>query len=129
MEGCEPARRGRRPGAGGCAVANRRCRRAGRRQRRRGGPARRHGGPRAGPAGEPGALVILEGKRIVVTGVVNRHSIAYAIAEHAQLQGAEVVLTSFGRVRRMTERATKGLPDPPDVLELDVNSDEDLAAL
>jgi meromycolic acid enoyl-[acyl-carrier-protein] reductase len=73
--------------------------------------------------------VILEGKRTVVTGVVNRHSIAYAIAERAQLQGAEVVLTSFGRVRRMTERAAKALPDPPDVLELDVNSDQDLAAL
>jgi meromycolic acid enoyl-[acyl-carrier-protein] reductase len=73
--------------------------------------------------------VILDGKRIVITGVVNRHSIAYAIAERAQREGADVVLTSFGRVRRMTERAARGLPDPPDVLELDVNSDEDLAAL
>jgi enoyl ACP reductase len=73
--------------------------------------------------------VILQDKRIVVTGVVNRHSIAYAIAERAQEQGAEVVLTSFGRMRRMTERAAERLPEPPDVLELDVNSDEDLAAL
>jgi enoyl-[acyl-carrier protein] reductase I len=73
--------------------------------------------------------VILDGKRILVTGVVNRHSIAYAIAERAQQQGAEVVLTSFGRVRRMTERAAKRLPEPPDVLELDVNSEEDIAAL
>ncbi len=72
---------------------------------------------------------ILDGKRIVVTGVVNRHSIAYAIAERAQEQGAEVVLTSFGRVRRLTERAAKRLPQPPDVLELDVNSDDDLQAL
>ncbi len=73
--------------------------------------------------------MILAGKRILVTGVVNRHSIAYAIAERAQEQGAEVLLTSFGRVRRMTERAAKRLPDPPDVLELDVNSEPDLAAL
>ncbi len=73
--------------------------------------------------------MILDGKRIVVTGVVNRHSIAYAIADRAQREGAEVVLTSFGRVRRMTERAAKRLPDPVDVLELDVNNDEDLAAL
>ncbi len=73
--------------------------------------------------------MILEGKRIVVTGVVNRHSIAYAIADRAQREGAEVVLTSFGRVRRMTERAAKRLPEAVDVLELDVNSDEDLAAL
>jgi len=73
--------------------------------------------------------LILAGKRILVTGVVNRHSIAYAIAERAQEQGAEVLLTSFGRMRRMTERAAKRLPSPPDVLELDVNSDSDLAAL
>jgi enoyl-[acyl-carrier protein] reductase I len=73
--------------------------------------------------------VILAGKRIVITGVVNRHSIAYAIAERAQEQGAEILLTSFGRVRRMTERAAKRLPDPPEVLELDVNRDQDVAAL
>jgi len=73
--------------------------------------------------------VILEGKRLVVTGVVNRHSIAYAVAERAQREGADVVLTSFGRVRRMTERAAARLPEPADVLELDVNNDEDLDAL
>ena len=73
--------------------------------------------------------MILAGKRLLVTGVVNRHSIAYSIAERAQAEGAEVLLTSFGRVRRMTERAAKRLPQPVDVLELDVNSDDDLAAL
>ena len=73
--------------------------------------------------------MILHGKRLVVTGVVNRHSIAYSIAERAQEEGAELVLTSFGRIRRMTERAARGLPAPADVLELDVDSDEDLAAL
>jgi enoyl-[acyl-carrier protein] reductase I len=73
--------------------------------------------------------VILAGKRLLVTGVVNRRSIAFAIAERAQEQGAEVLLTSFGRIRRMTERAAARLPEPPEVLELDVNSDADLAAL
>jgi meromycolic acid enoyl-[acyl-carrier-protein] reductase len=73
--------------------------------------------------------VILEGKRILITGVVNRHSIAYAIAERAQREGAELVLTSFGRMRRMTERAASRLDPTPDVLELDVNRDEDLAAV
>ncbi|MDP9188831.1 MAG: SDR family oxidoreductase, partial [Actinomycetota bacterium] len=73
--------------------------------------------------------MILAEKKILVTGVVNRHSIAYAIAERAQQQGAEVILTSFGRVRRMTERAAKRLPDEPEVLELDINSDQDLEAL
>jgi enoyl ACP reductase len=73
--------------------------------------------------------VILENGRILVTGVVNRHSIAYSIAERAQREGAEVVLTSFGRMRRMTERAASRLDPTPDVLELDVNRDDDLAAL
>ncbi|HEX6665564.1 MAG TPA: enoyl-ACP reductase FabI [Solirubrobacterales bacterium] len=73
--------------------------------------------------------MILEGKRILVTGVVNRRSIAFAIAERAQQQGAEVLLTSFGRIRRMTERSAARLPSPPDVLELDVNEDGDLEAL
>jgi meromycolic acid enoyl-[acyl-carrier-protein] reductase len=72
---------------------------------------------------------ILAGKRILVTGVVNRHSIAFAVAEHAQRAGAEVLLTSFGRVRSLTERAAKRLPTTPDVLELDVNRPEDFANL
>ena len=70
---------------------------------------------------------LLDGKRVLVTGVVNRHSIAYAIAEGAQREGAEILLTSFGRVRRMTERAARSLDPVPDVLELDVDSDQDLA--
>ncbi len=73
--------------------------------------------------------MILEGKRILVTGVVNRRSIAFAVAEQAQRAGAEVVLTSFGRVRSMTERAAKRLPREPEVLELDVNKAEDFGAL
>jgi meromycolic acid enoyl-[acyl-carrier-protein] reductase len=71
----------------------------------------------------------LEGKRLVVTGVLTRRSIAYAVAERAQAQGAEVVLTGFARSRRLTERAARGLPEPADVLELDVNSDGDLDGL
>jgi len=73
--------------------------------------------------------VILDGKRILITGVVNRHSIAYAIAERAQSQGAQILLTSFGRMRRMTERTAARLDPAPEVLELDVNRDQDLAAL
>jgi enoyl ACP reductase len=73
--------------------------------------------------------VLLDGKRILITGVMDRHSIAYAIAEQAQRQGAEVALTSFGRVRRITERAARGLPEPPDVLQLDATRPEDFVAL
>ncbi len=71
----------------------------------------------------------LESKRLLVTGALTHRSIAFAVAEQAQLAGAEVLLTGFGRARRLTERAARRLPEPPDVLELDVNSPEDLAAL
>jgi len=71
----------------------------------------------------------LEGKRLLITGVLTRRSIAFAVAREAQLAGAEVLLTGFGRNRRMTERAAARLPEPPDVLELDVNSEDDLAAV
>ncbi len=74
-------------------------------------------------------MTLLEGKKLVITGVVNRESIAYEVARQAQEAGAEVVLTSFGRVRRMTERSAAKLDGPPDVLELDVNSPDDLTAL
>lgn len=72
---------------------------------------------------------MLDGKRLLITGVITRHSIAYAVAREAQLAGAEVVLSGFGRTRRMTERAAKRLPDPPEVFELDVNSEADLASV
>jgi enoyl ACP reductase len=74
-------------------------------------------------------MAMLEGKKLLITGVVNRESIAYEVARQAQEAGAEVVLTSFGRVRRMTERSATKLPQPPDVLELDVNSPEDIEAV
>jgi meromycolic acid enoyl-[acyl-carrier-protein] reductase len=69
---------------------------------------------------------LLDGKRLLITGVITRRSIAFAVAREAQLAGAEVVLTGFGRSRRLTERAAKRLPEPPAVLELDVNSEHDL---
>jgi meromycolic acid enoyl-[acyl-carrier-protein] reductase len=72
---------------------------------------------------------MLDGKRLLITGVLTRKSIAFAVAREAQLAGAEVVLTGFGRTRRMTERSAGRLPKPPDVLELDVNSEDNLAAL
>jgi enoyl ACP reductase len=74
-------------------------------------------------------MPMLEGKKLLITGVVNRESIAYEVARQAQEAGAEVVLTSFGRVRRMTERSASKLPQPPDVLELDVNNAEDIEAV
>ena len=72
---------------------------------------------------------LLDGKRLLITGVITKDSIAYHVAEQALAHGAEIVLSSFGRVRRMTERAAARLSGPPDVLELDVNNPDDLAAL
>jgi meromycolic acid enoyl-[acyl-carrier-protein] reductase len=66
--------------------------------------------------------MLLEGKKLLVTGVLTDDSIAYAVARVAQEAGAEIVLTSFGRARSLTERVAKKLPGgAPDVLELDVN--------
>jgi meromycolic acid enoyl-[acyl-carrier-protein] reductase len=73
--------------------------------------------------------MILDGKRLLITGIITRDSIAWEVARQAQESGAEVVLTGFGRSRRMTERAAAKLPEPVDVLELDVNSEDDLLAL
>ena len=73
--------------------------------------------------------MILAGKRLLITGVITKDSIAFHAAEQAQREGAAVLLTSFGRVRRMTERAAQRLPEPVDVLELDVNNGSDLDAL
>jgi len=73
--------------------------------------------------------VILAGKRLLITGVLTKDSIAFHAAAQAQREGATVLLTSFGRTRRLTERAAGRLPEPVDVLELDVNSEDDLNAL
>jgi meromycolic acid enoyl-[acyl-carrier protein] reductase len=69
---------------------------------------------------------MLDGRRILLTGVLTRHSIAFATARRAQELGAEVILTGFGRTKRMTERSAAQLPAAAEVLELDVNSPEDL---
>jgi meromycolic acid enoyl-[acyl-carrier protein] reductase len=79
--------------------------------------------------GDVNGYRMLEGKRLLITGVVTRDSIAFEVARQAQQAGAEIVLTGFGRARRMTERAAAKLPEPVDVLELDVNSDSDVVAV
>jgi enoyl-[acyl-carrier protein] reductase I len=72
---------------------------------------------------------MLKGKRLLITGVATKHSIAHAIASEAQEAGAEVILTSFGRLRSITERAARSLPQPAPVLELDVGVPEHFEAL
>jgi enoyl ACP reductase len=72
---------------------------------------------------------MLEGRRLLITGVLTQDSIAYAVAERAQAAGAEVVLTGFGRGLRITERIARRLPSEPPVLELDVNDPAHLEAV
>ncbi|GAA1541675.1 MULTISPECIES: enoyl-ACP reductase FabI [Brevibacterium] len=72
---------------------------------------------------------ILDGKRILVTGVLTEASIAFAAARIAQEQGAEVILSSFGRQMKITQVISERLPEKPKVIELDATNEEDLAAL
>jgi enoyl-[acyl-carrier protein] reductase I len=72
--------------------------------------------------------MLLDGKRLLVTGVLTEASIAYAVARLAQEHGAEIVLTGFGRGMTITERVAKRLPAALDVLELDVTQPEHLDA-
>jgi meromycolic acid enoyl-[acyl-carrier protein] reductase len=72
--------------------------------------------------------MLLDGKRILVTGVLNDSSIAYSVARRAQEEGASVVLSSFGRVMSLTERTARRLPEGVELVELDVSNEEDLGA-
>ena len=73
--------------------------------------------------------MLLEGKRLVITGVLTDDSIAWHSARIAIEQGASVVLTGFGRGIRLTRRAAKRLPVEPDVIELDINEPAHMEAL
>jgi enoyl-[acyl-carrier protein] reductase I len=72
---------------------------------------------------------LLEGKRLLVTGVLTDSSIAFHVARLAQAEGASVVLTSFGRQMKLTSAIARRLPAPAPVVELDVTDEAHLAAL
>jgi enoyl-[acyl-carrier-protein] reductase (NADH) len=71
---------------------------------------------------------LLEGKNLLITGVINHASIAFAVARLAQEQGARIVLTGHGRLH-MVEHAAQRLPGAPPVIELDVTRAGQLATL
>jgi enoyl-[acyl-carrier protein] reductase I len=73
--------------------------------------------------------MLLEGKRLLITGVLTPQSIAFATAQVCQEQGAEVVLTSFGRAMSLTEKSARRLPTPADVLEMDANDPEQVRSV
>ena len=70
---------------------------------------------------------LLTGKTVVVTGVLTDQSIAFHIARLAQDEGADVILTSFGRTMSLTKRSASRLPTEPPIVELDVTNDDDIA--
>jgi enoyl-[acyl-carrier protein] reductase I len=70
--------------------------------------------------------VLLEGKRLLITGILTDDSIAWHAARIAQEEGAEIVATGFGRGMRLTERAVQRLPKPADILSLDINDTSDM---
>ena len=71
---------------------------------------------------------LLDGKRLLITGVITDQSIAFSVAKMAQEQGATVVLTGFGRMS-LVQRVAARLPDPPPVIELDVADQAQLDSL
>ena len=73
--------------------------------------------------------MLLEGRKLLITGVLTDRSIAYSVARRAQEEGAEVILTGFGRGMRITERMAKRLATETEVLELDVNDPAALEAV
>lgn len=73
--------------------------------------------------------MLLEGKKLLITGVLMDTSIAFHVARLAQEQGADVVLTSFGRTLRITQAISRRLPQQAPVIELDVQDTEHLDTL
>ena len=73
--------------------------------------------------------MLLDGKRLLITGVLTSDSIAWHVARIAQEQGAEIVCTGFGRGMRITRRSVRRLPRPCPVHELDINDDSHMETL
>jgi meromycolic acid enoyl-[acyl-carrier-protein] reductase len=73
--------------------------------------------------------MLLDGKKLLITGVLTDDSIAFSVARVAQEQGAEILLTNVGRGVRLTEKVARRLPTTPDVLQMDVNNPDDVAAV
>jgi enoyl ACP reductase len=69
---------------------------------------------------------LLDGKRLLITGVLTDASLAFAVAKLAQEEGADIVLSGAGRALSLTRRTARKLPAEPEVLEIDVTSAEQL---
>ncbi|SDH73798.1 enoyl-[acyl-carrier protein] reductase I [Sinosporangium album] len=74
-------------------------------------------------------LGLFTGRKYLVTGVLNLESIAWHVAAALQKEGAQVVLTSYGRALRIARKAAELLPSPVDVLELDVTDETSIRSI
>jgi enoyl-[acyl-carrier protein] reductase I len=73
--------------------------------------------------------MLLDGKKLLITGVLTDDSIAFAVAKVAQESGAEILLTNVGKGVRLTEKVARKLPQPADVMQMDVNADADVESV
>ena len=71
---------------------------------------------------------LLEGKTILITGILTDASLAFAIAERTQREGGTVIASGFGRGLSLTRRVLRKLPQTPELIELDVADQDSLAA-
>src|SRR5215470_8640381 len=71
--------------------------------------------------------MILKGKRVLIAGMSDRRSIGFSIAHEAQREGAEILLTSFGRMISITQMTAKKLDPVPEILEMDVTKPADIS--
>ncbi len=72
---------------------------------------------------------ILDGKRLVITGVLTDASLAFGVAQMAQREGATLVLTGAGRALSLTQRTARRLDTPADVFEFDVTVAEHVTSV
>jgi meromycolic acid enoyl-[acyl-carrier-protein] reductase len=72
---------------------------------------------------------IVEGKNLIITGVLTDASLAFGVARLAIEEGANVILTGAGRGMSLTERIARKLPSPVEVLELDVTNPDQVTAV
>ncbi len=72
---------------------------------------------------------LLDDKKLLITGVLTDDSLAFGVAKMAQQEGAEIILTGFGRALRLTQRTAKKLDTVPEVLELDIADADHRAAV
>lgn len=72
----------------------------------------------------------LSGKRALVMGVANAHSLGWAIAQKLHQAGAEMAFSYQGeRLEKSLKKLTDDYPEPPRLYDCDVTREEDVQAL